>query len=327
MLSNNHRFRKPFRLLFIIALLLAAGCRAAVAPETDVELVLPTAPAVEGETAVESAPAATATTAPTLAPAATATPFPTPTAVPTTAPTPQPVYQVAFVTPDDTLNVRAGPGVENEIVGELAPDAAGVTLTGERVMVQGSTWVEISAPTVNGWVNSQFLTQVREADQFCTNPEVLALLDSFQNVIASQNGDGLAQLVHSERGLRVHRYWRSPEVRFRGEEVNSFFVDQTAYEWGIQDGSGLPIVGPVAEVLGPLFERDIVDATEVRCNDVFAEEWVRLPEGYEQLNSFSFYQPGTDEFAGLDWGKWVVGIDWWDGRPVISYLVHFEWEI
>ena len=70
-------------------------------------------------------------------------------------------YQVTGVAADDMLNVRAGPGVENVILGMLAPDAAGISPTGRvETASDGGTWWQIDDPTLpggTGWVNARFL--------------------------------------------------------------------------------------------------------------------------------------------------------------------------
>lgn len=80
---------------------------------------------------------------------------------------PEPVqYQVAGVAVDDVLNVRAGPGAENVIVGVLAPDARGIRPTGEAARASdGGTWWQIADavfPGGNGWVNARYLEPAAE---------------------------------------------------------------------------------------------------------------------------------------------------------------------
>jgi hypothetical protein len=38
------------------------------------------------------------------------------------------------------------------------------------------------------------------------------------------------------------------------------------------------------------------------------------------------YRPAPAD-QELDWGTWVVGIERWQERYFVSFLVHFEWEI
>ena len=85
-------------------------------------------------------------------PTATATATPVPTLPPTND-----GYQVAFVTSDDTLNVRAGAGIDYDVVGELLPNQPQVAMVGDGVVVNGSTWMPIQAGNVEGWVNGRFL--------------------------------------------------------------------------------------------------------------------------------------------------------------------------
>lgn len=64
--------------------------------------------------------------------------------------------QVVGVAADDVLNVRSGPGVENPIVGMLAPGTV-VQTTGNQAPVGNSPWAEIRIPSGFGWVNAGFL--------------------------------------------------------------------------------------------------------------------------------------------------------------------------
>ena len=52
----------------------------------------------------------------------------------------------------------------------------------------------------------------------------------------------------------------------------------------------------------------------------------RLPDGYEPINFYSSFWPGTEGYS-MDWGFWVVGVERWQDEYFISYLVHFAWEI
>ena len=79
---------------------------------------------------------------------ATAAPTATP-AAPTATPEPETV-QIVRVLEDDVLNVRAEPGVDGDIVGELLPGTAGVEISAPGNMVEGSLWVPISRPASTG---------------------------------------------------------------------------------------------------------------------------------------------------------------------------------
>jgi uncharacterized protein YraI len=240
------------------------------------------------------------------------------------------LHHVAFVAEDDVLNVRSGPGVDFDVVFSLAPDASGIQAVGSGQVVLSSTWIPIVADGQSGWVNGRFLTETIEDEAFCEDDAVPALLEEFGEAVADQNDDLLAQLVHPERGLRVRHTWWNPEVILREAEAETILAGETEHDWGIEDGSGLPIAGTFAEKILPLLKDDLLSATEAACNEILhggTAGIVRLPDGYQTISLYSFFRPGTEANGGLDWGAWVVGVEKWQGDFYISFLVHFAWEI
>lgn len=239
-------------------------------------------------------------------------------------------YQVVFVEQDDVLNIRSGAGVRNEIVGMLPPGATGVTLTGAGQVVDGTLWVPVQAGSVRGWASSRFLSQSVASDDFCGDPEPLAMLEQLETAIVDRDGQALAQLVALERGLRFRRHWWNPGIRFEDEEVLDIFSSAQSFDWGVADGSGSPITGSFSQVMLPLLDRNLLGATEMACNEILhggTAGIIQLPPIYEGLNYYSVHRPPTDTENELDWGSWVVGFETWQGRYYLSFLVHYEWEI
>lgn len=67
---------------------------------------------------------------------------------------------VVGVAAGDTLHVRAGPGVEFDVLFDLAPLATNARATGHnRSVGQGPFWSEINVDGRVGWANSRFLLQ------------------------------------------------------------------------------------------------------------------------------------------------------------------------
>jgi len=100
---------------------------------------------------------------PTFTPAAPPTPSatlaaPTPTpAVPTAQPSATPGGNLAAVTVDVNLNVRAGPGIDYPRVGSLAPGST-VPIVGRNA---DSSWWQIAfedVPEGKGWISAQYGT-------------------------------------------------------------------------------------------------------------------------------------------------------------------------
>ncbi|MCB8991916.1 MAG: SH3 domain-containing protein, partial [Ardenticatenaceae bacterium] len=202
--------------LLTIALLVLTACQAVTIEPTPV-LVMPTTMA---PTPIVP-PLAEATLPPV--PTTAILPSPTPPAAATAVPNPNPVptpsaYRVAFVTSDDTLNVRSGPGVDFDIVGEYAPQAGDLQITGSGQEVSGSTWVPVTDGRVTGWVNGRFLTADMPTTDFCEDDAVTTLLAELATAVTNRDNDKLAQLINPERGLRLRVNWWNPEVLIRGTD-------------------------------------------------------------------------------------------------------------
>lgn len=238
--------------------------------------------------------------------------------------------QVAFVELGDTLNVRSGPGVNFPVVGELSPDASGLVMdAATQALVGDDTWVYIEGPEgMTGYVNSRYLTEAVPPSEYVGNPEMDEVLVGLRQAIANRDGAALAALVHPERGLRLRQGWWNEEIQIPAAEVAGLFTDQAVYDWGIADGSGLPIRGTFGDVLLPLLDKDLVPAGASAYAEILAGPTaglVVLPEGYEAVPYASFFRATPS--SEFDWGTWVVGVERWGGHYYLSYLVHYAYEI
>ena len=320
-----------------------AAATPTIAPTADNRL--PTiAPTAIVPTPIPTKPQSTATlpAPPTVAPPlSTATPGAQSTAAPTAvAPTTTPIaslepttdgdYRVAFVADDDTLNVRRRPSADAAVITELPADTTGIQVIGEGESVRGdSLWLPVETNAGDGWVNSHFLTEDVSRDAFCADPEVDELLEKLQAAIEGENGKLLGELVHPDRGLRLRLNWWNEEILVTGEDVQTLFRAQKKYDWGIEDGSGEAIRGSFSEIVMPRLERDLLNATMWNCDEALFGNTAGatvLPEGYEAVRFYSAHRaPPTEQ--ELDWGTWLIGVERWQGRYYISYLVHYRWEI
>jgi hypothetical protein len=334
------KLRVNFRFLrwgLFLGLFLLAACRTTELPTPVPTVSLPTAlPATNEAIASESISTETAVPIPTqtaqieVAPTNTVIP---PSPLPPITPSPLPQtptgstnYAVVFVQSNDVLNVRSGPGVSFDIIGSLPPDANSVKIIGTGQLVSGSTWVPVQQGTVSGWVNGRFLTEVVPSQTFCSDTAVTQILDQLKTAVANQDDALFAQLIHPERGLRVRLLWHEAETRLDNQNLLS---DPTSYSWGTAAGSGETIIGTPANILLPKLTADLLNATELGCNEILyggTAGFVLLPDEYAPINFYTFYRPGTEEFAELNWGSWAVGIEKWQGLFYVSTLVHYEWE-
>jgi hypothetical protein len=326
------------RMVWFGMILLLVACGADPLPTPVPTIAVPSAPPVtEAPPAVPTGvptsppPATESEQLPTTTNTATAVPptnTPAKTLIPLTATSASrgADFSVIYVEPNDVLNVRSGPGVAFGIVGSLPPNAVDVQITGSGQLVAGSTWVPMQRGGLSGWVNSRFLTQAVANETFCGDTAVLQLLDRLETAVANQDDALLAQLIHPERGLRVRLLWYEAETQLDNQNLLS---DPTSYNWGNAAGSGEPLLGTPAQILLPRLQNDLLGATETACNQILhggTPGFVVLPDAYAPLNYYSFYRPGSEEFAGLNWGSWAVGVELWQGSYYATALLHYQWE-
>ena len=72
-----------------------------------------------------------------------------------------PRFNVHGVDDNDTLNVRAQPDPQSDVLGQLSPHATGVLSLGQRHHVGSATWHKVKCAAVVGWVNERFLSPSR----------------------------------------------------------------------------------------------------------------------------------------------------------------------
>jgi len=266
-------------------------------------------------------------------PGETAVPVPLPSFTPLSQSTPSGasnLYAVINVFPDDTLNIRSGPGVENDVVGMLQPNQTGLTRTGKSSSVGDETWVEIQNPSGGtGWVNADFLTEYVAPASFCADARVKTLIDNLESAVLAPNDDILASLIHSLHGLDV-RLWRYGTVANYTQE-EAAWVLESDYEvnWGPAPGSGEDTLGTFSDAILPKLQEVFSAVYNLHCNDTLdlatfsVEPW---PPEYANINFYTVYKPGSEQYGGLDWRAWTVGVEYVDGQPYLFALIHYQWE-
>jgi hypothetical protein len=85
------------------------------------------------------------------------------------------VLGVVGVAHDDTLNVRAAPGTDQEVVTELDPLADHVVAVGNTRTLSESIWYEVEVDGGTGWVNATFVAYLGATND--VTAEVVAALD------------------------------------------------------------------------------------------------------------------------------------------------------
>jgi len=264
----------------------------------------------------------------------TAIPVPLPSFTPLSQPTPGGIpsnqYAVINVLPDDVLNIRSGPGVGNSVVGTLQYNQSGLTRAGESSSVGEDIWVEIQNPGGGtSWVNADFVTEYVPPASFCMDARVNTLIDNLKSAVLASNDDILASLIHTLHGLDV-RLWRYGTLaNYTQEEASWVLESQYQVNWGPAPGSGENTLGTFSEEILPRLQEVFSAVYNLHCNDTLdlatfsVEPW---PPEYTNINFYTVYKPGTEQYGGLDWRAWTVGIEYVGGEPYLFSLIHYQWE-
>lgn len=162
--------------------------------------------------------------------------------------------------------------------------------------------------------------------------EEIILQRATSGVTALKNADmvSLAQLVHPGKGVRFspNGFVQNSDLVFLPGEVSGLMNDTTVRNWGLREGSGLPIEATFAEYYGQfVYDQDFLHA----------EEWVfdtsaqtafmnNIHEFYPGSHYIEFYFPGFDPaYSGLDWEALkLVFLPDEDGWYLVG-VVHSAW--
>jgi uncharacterized protein YgiM (DUF1202 family) len=318
--------KTKFLFCFLILTLTACSPQVIVVTATPLPTLLP---AIETSTNIPTATTSTPIQT-VLVPSATfASPLITATSQPPVTGMNNP-YAVVLVLPGDVLNIRAGAGVGNNIVGTLQPTQASVNRTGPATSADGDRWVEIQNPSGGtGWVNVNFLTESVSASTFCSDTRVTELLNNTKTALLNSNGELLSSLVSPAHGLDL-RLWRYGTVaNYSPEEAQWVFDSEYEVSWGAAPGSGEETEGSFTAQPLPKLQEVFGANYSVHCNDPLDLATFSLqpvPPEYSNINFYTVYKPGTEQYGGLDWRAWIVGVEYVGGKPTLFSLIHFQWE-
>lgn len=293
-----------YRIIVLLTMMIAGCSPTAAADPTEVPITQEPTISITAAPTLMAQPTELATIS--LQPTLTAD-LPTPAPQPSAAPSNQ--YVVQFVPLNDTLNVRSGAGVENEVVAEL--------VNGDRVIATGEdqdNWMPIRSvdfPTIEGWVSASYLVADDPA-AFCADPRPLEIIDEVREAVRSKDSARIAALINPLTGLSLGGLNWSKTIRIYPPVFDDFFTNTIEYDWGNDLYSEQPITGTQRDFITPLLEENLLPINvDILCHDSHDTLMPRgiYPGGGQGMESLPFYsvqRPGAEGHE-LEWGAWAFG--------------------
>ena len=236
---------------------------------------------------------------------------------------------VILVSEGQFLNAHLDPNEASAVIETIPAVAVQVPRTGREEVEGEVLWAEIQASTGEAsWVHARYLTEYIPPTDFCLDSRVRFLLDDLQ--IALENDDEVlfSSLVSPAHGLDLRYYRYGTLANYTREEARWAFGSEYVVNWGNEPGSGNEKIGTFSEVPLPMLKEVFGANYELYCNDPgiaknFAPEaWLYE---YTNINFYQVFKPGTEEYGGMDWRSWLVGVEYVQGEPYLFALIHFEW--
>jgi hypothetical protein len=241
------------------------------------------------------------------------------------------VYSIFGVPAGGLLLARQPAGISGTAVAELPGDLRDIRLTGQSTPLGSSTWVEIEVPPAGtGWINQWNLTEDMSGEAFCADPRVAALLGSFFDALRTRSGEALAQTISPRRGLVLRHDWWNDEVVIPLSDIPELMRVTEPVAWGVQRGSGAPIVGSFRERLMPELDAFLQAAATQACNAIQSGETgypAQWPEDYARMNYVSLFVPAPEPGPVFNWRAWGVGIEYVDGVPYVAILIRYPGDL
>ena len=237
-------------------------------------------------------------------------------------------YLIVGIKEDETLDLRAMPGTDQEIVGSLPFGTTGIEPSGEAITKDGNTWIQVVHRDVSGWVEFDFL-----AGQSGELPEELVTLSHrITTLLKNRDYASLVPYIDPEICLRFSPYYYlNPQDRIFCPEDLAEISSEEIFLWGQYDGTGNPINLSFGEYHDQfVYDQDYFQAPFVGLNrEVGTGNSINnISEIHPGGMMVEYHFPGIDpKYGGLDWRSLRLVFINQDGIWYLTAIVHGEWTI
>lgn len=162
---------------------------------------------------------------------------------------------------------------------------------------------------------------------FCSDILGTHLITEFSRAISTRDGTLLASLVSPILGLDVRYYRLGRVVNYDGPHAQDVFETSYPADWGLSSASGQTTLASFQELILPSLEKVFTPNSLIACSQIQTGHVSSMPEWpYPEMDFYSVYFPGTEEFDRFDWETWAVGMVYSSGQPYLAALARYGWE-
>lgn len=142
----------------------------------------------------------------------------------------QTLFQVNGVDSNDTLNIRQGAGMGNDVVGEIPANEQGIVFLGEERVVGKTRWLKVQWNTVTGWVSDRYMTEY----------ETVAAPENEPEVVFEKTQETKPQAIIETEDVVVENVDESQLEMSVVEDEQDTLADAVKKEWVLQCGNRSP---------------------------------------------------------------------------------------
>ena len=163
------------------------------------------------------------------------------------------------------------------------------------------------------------------AQAVCTDPAVVALIDSLKTSMLTADGALLSSLV-SPNGAEIRYFRDGTAITYTPYQAGFLFETTFSANWGSDPASGLEKLGSFHDVIVPELVTIFNQPYTLHCNEIrHGGASYNITWPYKK-DFYSIHFAGTQANGFLDWHTWVVGVEYSNGKPYIYALMQFFWE-
>ena len=168
-----------------------------------------------------------------------------------------------------------------------------------------------------------------------SNAELTELAYNVLGYISNGNYSALSKVTHPEFGVVFSPYATvalSTNKCFQKDQIAAFGSDNTAYVWGVQEGTGEPIEMTAGDYFTKyILTKDFRDAPIIGINRIVkrGNALENMTEVFPDVKFVDFHIPGgeKDSSEDFDWSSLRLGFEEFEGKLWLTVILSSKWTV